>query len=103
MWWRIRPVRKPCHDEPSPADLPSSVSTAALFANDCLVTQLICGDITGAQYRAAIAKLAADEDGQHPLVVPPAACWRTRQEDPAGGVSDARRATRPADAGTPPR
>jgi hypothetical protein len=71
LWRRVRPGRTPWWDEPLPEDLPSSVSAAALFENDCLVTQLVCGDITGAQYRAAIASLAADDDERHPVVLPP--------------------------------
>lgn len=71
LWRRIRPGRAPWWDEPLPENLPSEVSTAALFENDCLVTQLVCGDITGEQYRAAIADLAAYEDERHPFVMPP--------------------------------
>ena len=70
LWRRMRPGRVPWYDDPLPEDLPSSVSTAALFDNDCLVTQLVCGDITGAQYRSAIANLAAYEDERHPFVLP---------------------------------
>jgi hypothetical protein len=70
LWRRMRPGRVPWYDDPLPEDLPSSVSTAALFENDCLVTQLVCGDITGAQYRSAIANLAAYEDERHPFVMP---------------------------------
>jgi hypothetical protein len=68
LWRRLRPEPLPWYDEP----LPQEAATAALVDNDCLVTQLVCGDITGAQFRNAMERLAAADDERDPWSVPPA-------------------------------
>jgi hypothetical protein len=58
--------------EPFPADARPPLDTAALFQDDALVTQLVCGDITGTEFRRSMEDLAALHAWRQPLVVPPA-------------------------------
>jgi hypothetical protein len=73
LWRRVRPARSAgdWYDEPLADDVPPSPLTAALFTDDALVTQLICGDISGAEYRRAIEQLAASDAARFPFGLPP--------------------------------
>ncbi|GIM95401.1 hypothetical protein [Paractinoplanes toevensis] len=54
--------------EGQPAPEPS---TAVESLEGVLVTQLMAGEITTAQYRRAVEGLAARDDDRHPMAVPP--------------------------------
>jgi hypothetical protein len=51
--------------EPFPADARPPLETAALFQDDALVTQLICGDITGTEFRRSMEELPAPPRDPH--------------------------------------
>jgi hypothetical protein len=73
LWRRARSAyRRGDWYEPFPADARPPLDTAALFRDDALVTQLVCGDITGTEFRRSMEDLAALDAWRQPLVVPPA-------------------------------
>jgi hypothetical protein len=73
LWRRVRSAhQRGAWYEPFPADARPRLDTAAVFQDDALVTRLVCGDITGTEFRRSMEDLAARDARRQPLVVPPA-------------------------------
>ncbi|GIF13829.1 hypothetical protein [Actinoplanes teichomyceticus] len=63
--WALWPASAPVADSPEPAVTPEPASLEGV-----LVAQLIRREITPAQYRHALGRLAERDDQRHPMSVP---------------------------------
>lgn len=63
-----RPARREPETDPAPAADPGPAKPSTL--EGALVVQLMSGEITGGQYRAAIARIAERDSERNPWAVP---------------------------------